>query len=45
MAAITAIEKAVACLKEEKAALCVIVIGRDAENPQTLPLAQKLLLP
>lgn len=44
MAAITAIEKAVACLEKEKAALCVIVVGRDAKDTQTLPLAEKLLL-
>lgn len=44
MAAITAIEKAVACLEEEKAALWVIVVGRDAKDSQTLPLTEKLLL-
>lgn len=44
MATITAIEKAVACLEKEKAALCMIVIGRDAKDPQTLPLTEKLLL-
>lgn len=41
--AVTAIEQTVARLKEEKAALCVIVVGRDAEDPQTLPLAEELL--
>ena len=45
MPTIMTIEKAVASLKEEKAALRMIVIGRDAEHAEALPLAKELLLP
>lgn len=45
MPTIVAIEKAVTSLEEEKAALLMVVIGRDAEHPETLPLTKELLLP
>lgn len=45
MPAIVTIEKAVASLEEEKAAPRVVVVGRDAEHTEALPLAKELLLP
>lgn len=42
---VVTIEKAVTSLEEEKAALRVVVVGRDAEHTETLPLAKELLLP
>lgn len=45
MATVVTVEKAVASLEEEKAALRVIVIGRDAEHAESLPLAKEFLLP
>lgn len=41
---VVTIEKAVASLEEEKAALRVVVVGRDAEHTETFPLAKELLL-
>lgn len=44
MSTIMTIEKAVTSLEEEKSALRVVVVGRDAEHTETLPLAKELLL-
>lgn len=45
MPTIVTIEKAITSLEEEKAALRVVVVGRDAEHAETLPLTKELLLP
>lgn len=45
MSTIVTIEEAVTSLEEEKAALCMVVIGCDAKHTETLPLAKELLLP
>lgn len=44
MATVVTIEKAVTSLEQEKAALRVVVIGRDAEHTEALSLAKELLL-
>lgn len=44
MPTIVTIEKAVTSLEEEKAALRMVVVGRDAEHTETLPLTKELLL-
>ena len=45
LAAVPAVEEAVAGLEKEEAALAVEVVGGDAKDTQAFPLPQQLLLP